>query len=87
MMARTAPRRIEMKTIWVEGKVDADGVLRLEIPMGTAEAGRPIRVTATPLPWPLTPEEYRQAILSTAGGWVGDFERPPQGEYEQREPL
>lgn len=76
-----------MNSIEVEGKVDSDGVLRLEIPVGVAEAGRPVRVTTTLLPWPLSPEEYRRAILSTAGGWVGEFERAPQGDYEQREPL
>ncbi|HYH67522.1 MAG TPA: hypothetical protein VD866_22690 [Urbifossiella sp.] len=71
-----------MKRIEVERKVDADGVLRLEIPMGAAEAGRPVRVTATALPWPLTPEEYRRAVLAP-GGWVGSFERDTQ---EQPEP-
>ena len=36
---------------------------------------------------PLSPEEWRQRILETAGKWQGEFERPEQGEYEQREPL
>jgi hypothetical protein len=36
---------------------------------------------------PLSPDEWRQRILETAGKWRGPFERPKQGEYEQREPL
>jgi len=38
-------------------------------------------------PPPPSPEEWRQRILETAGKWQGEFERPEQGEYEQREPL
>ena len=61
-----------MKSIWVEGKVAADGVLRLEIPLGVAEAGRPIRVTATPLPWPISQEEYQRIVKELAGSWGDD---------------
>ena len=35
----------------------------------------------------LSPNEWRQRILETAGKWQGPFEQPEQGEYEQREPL
>jgi len=35
----------------------------------------------------LSPDEWRQRILETAGKWQGEFERPQQGEYEQRESL
>src|SRR4029078_7304408 len=33
------------------------------------------------------PGDWRQLILETAGQWQGAFERPEQGEYEQRESL
>jgi hypothetical protein len=36
---------------------------------------------------PMTQEEWRAWVDSMAGTWQGEFERPPQGEYEQREPL
>ena len=49
-----------MAPIVVERKVDADGVLRLEIP---AAAGRSVRVTV-------------EDVVETAGGWLGDSERP-----------
>ena len=35
----------------------------------------------------MTQEEWRAFIARTAGSWQGEFERPPQGEYEVREPL
>ena len=38
-------------------------------------------------PSPLSPDEWKRRILETAGKWQGEFERPEQGEYEQREPL
>jgi hypothetical protein len=36
---------------------------------------------------PMTQEEWRVWVDSMAGAWQGEFERPPQGEYEEREPL
>lgn len=34
---------------------------------------------------PQWPKGYFEAVV---GGWLGDdLERPPQGDYEQREPL
>ncbi len=46
------------------------------------------QVTVEPLgPSAPSPEEWRRRILDTAGQWQGEFERPEQGEYEQREPL
>jgi hypothetical protein len=32
-------------------------------------------------------EAWRQFVSSTAGAWQGDFERPEQGGYEQRDEL
>lgn len=36
---------------------------------------------------PLSPEEWRKFVEDTAGTWQGNFERPPQGEFETRETL
>jgi hypothetical protein len=36
---------------------------------------------------PLSPDEWRRLLLETAGKWYGEFERPEQGAYEEREPL
>jgi hypothetical protein len=35
----------------------------------------------------MTPEEWAAFLDRTAGMWQGEFERPPQGDYEVREPL
>lgn len=77
-----------MDRMIVHSRVGADGVLNLVIPIGKAEADTEIQVTIEPLPRPaLTQEEWRKFVLSTAGAWQGDLERPEQGEYEQRDEL
>jgi hypothetical protein len=71
-------------------RVGADGVLTL--PLGAANANQVVRVTvetveaAPPRP-PMNREEWLQFIENTAGKWEGELERPPQGEYEERDPL
>jgi hypothetical protein len=76
-----------MSRVEVVSKVGIDGVLRLEVPLPPAEAGRDVRVTVEPLPRPMTQDEWRSFVLRTAGTWQGEFERPEQGEYEERDPL
>ncbi|HYT90827.1 MAG TPA: hypothetical protein VEL76_19110 [Gemmataceae bacterium] len=77
-----------MTRIVVTSKVGSDGVLHLTLPLEDAIAGQDVRVTVEPVAGPApTPEEWRRAVLATAGQWQGDFERPPQGDYEEREPL
>ncbi len=39
------------------------------------------------LPAPKTQAEWAAWVASMAGAWQGEFERPPQGEYEERESL
>jgi len=66
--------------------VDADGVLRVNVPVGTAEAQREMRVTVEPAGGRTLPqEEYEELIRSTAGAWQGELERPDQGEFEIRD--
>jgi hypothetical protein len=77
-----------MTRIVVRSKVGHDGVLRLSLPVGAADADQEVRVTVEPAGPPgLSADEWRRAVLATAGRWQGEFERPPQGEYEEREPL
>jgi hypothetical protein len=71
---------------------DADGVLSVVLPLGLAEANQEFRVTVEPIRKkpPMTVEqkaEWHAWVHRMAGSWQGDFERPPQGEYEEREPL
>jgi len=77
-----------MNRVIVKTRIDADGVLRVTIPLTPEDANREVEVTIEPTgPPPMTQEEWRQFIMSTAGTWQGEFERPEQGEFEEREPL
>jgi hypothetical protein len=77
-----------MTPIVVQSRVNSEGVLHLDMPVGLEQADKEVRVTVEPLPaGPVSQDEWHRAILSTAGKWQGEFERPEQGEYEQREPL
>ena len=79
-----------VKTIETSQQADSDKVLRLAIPV--EQAGRLYHVVIM-----LEPEDEMGKptltdwppgfIESTAGAWVGELERPPQGEFEKREEL
>ena len=75
----------------VKSKVGSDGVLHLSLPVGLADAGEDVQVTVEsygPLPdKSQTPEVWRSWVQEMAGSWRGDFERPPQDDYEERESL
>jgi len=77
-----------MDRIVVKSRVGSNGILQLDLPVGLADAGREVQITVEPIgPPALSPDEWRRRNLETAGKWQGEFERPEQGEYEQREPL
>jgi hypothetical protein len=79
-----------METIQVQSRVGPDGVLKLSLPLGPADANRDVVVTiqslsAAPaqvvMPWDTFLDE-------TYGSCAGlGLERAPQGDYEKREPL
>jgi hypothetical protein len=77
-----------MNRIVVKSKVSSDGVLHLNLAVGQAEADKEVRVIVEPITsTPMSQEEWRRQILSTAGQWQGEFDRPELGEYEERELL
>jgi hypothetical protein len=77
-----------MERMVVKSTVSNDGVLHLTLPVGIDEANKEVQVTVEPLPPPpMSQDDWRELVLSTGGKWQGDFKRPEQGEYEQREPL
>jgi hypothetical protein len=78
---------IIMSRIVVHAKAGPDGTLHLDIPLGREQADREVQVVIEPVPKRMTQAAYAAWVRSMAGTWQGDFERPPQGEYEQREPL
>jgi hypothetical protein len=74
--------------IVLKSRVDSNGILHFSLPVGSANADQEVQVTVEPVGGAtLSSDEWRRQILETAGKWQGDFERPEQGEYEQREPL
>jgi hypothetical protein len=78
-----------MNRMVVHSRVGADGILNIVLPIGKADADREVQVTVDPVgPSPMTQEEWRSFVLSTAGS-ISDpsFVRHEQGEYEAREEL
>jgi hypothetical protein len=76
-----------MNRMVVKARVASDGSLHLDVPLGVEAAGKEVRVTVEPIPSAVSQEEWRAWVQSMAGSWQGDFERPPHGELEEREPL
>ncbi len=77
-----------MNRIVLKSRVDSNGVLHLDLPVGLDVADREVQITIEPVrPAPMSQEEWQHWVDETAGKWQGEFERPEQGEYEQREPM
>jgi hypothetical protein len=78
-----------MNRVMVKSKVSSDGILHLSLPLGLKEANQDVNVTVEPSTpaKAMTQEEWGAWVESMAGTWQGEFERPSQGEYEEREPL
>jgi hypothetical protein len=77
-----------MTRIKLKAKVGADGVLRVDVPIGNADANREVELTIEPASSGAAADaDYQEFLRTTAGAWRGEFERPPQGDYETREPL
>jgi hypothetical protein len=65
--------------------VGSDGILKLEIPVGITNVDYEVVITPRPT---LSRNEWLAFIDRTAGSLADDpIERPPQGEYDVREPL
>ncbi len=72
----------------VTTQIRDDGVLRLDIPFGMADAGRTVKIVIDADGVPSkTQQEYWDFLDQTAGAWQGEFERPPQGDFESRDSL
>ncbi len=63
-----------------------DGVLKFDRPLPLDEHAH-VTVRIEPRVSRISREQWQAMVLSTAGKWEGEFERPEQGDYEQREPL
>lgn len=76
-----------MTRITMNSTVGADGTLTLTLP--PENAGQDVRITieSATRKVAMTQDEWRAWVAGMAGTWQGEFERPPQGEYEERESL
>lgn len=74
-----------MQTIRLDTRVGRDGILRLELPLDVADADIEVLVVVQPREKRRWPPGYFER---TAGSLADDpIERPPQGEYEERDAL
>ena len=77
-----------MAPIHLKAKVGPDGVLHLDVPVGTDEANHEVDVTVRPARPTMTQEEWHKFIAETAGSITDPtFRRHNQGEFEQRDAL
>lgn len=80
-----------MQSITLRSHVGPDGILHLMVPVGVTDKDLEVMVIYQPLEYELTktPEElgWPPGFFERTAGTIPDLERPPQGEYEAREPL
>lgn len=61
-------------------------MLRIVVPVGSAEAERPMQVTIESIPTEVAgSKSYINWLDHIAGQWQGEFERLPAADFEQRE--
>jgi hypothetical protein len=79
-----------MNRMVLHSVVGPDGVLHITVPIGKEFADQEVQVTIDPAragAASMTQEEWREFVLSTAGAWQGDLERPEQLQYQERDDL
>ena len=69
-------------------RVGADGILNVSVPVGKADAHRPVQVIIEPADIGLdTGGDYGAWLNGLSGRWQGDFVRDDEGTFESRESL
>jgi hypothetical protein len=77
-----------MNSIVLQSTSGPDGKLHLEVSVGAPNTEFEVELVLRPKAKPTTTQaEYAAWVEALAGTWQGPFERPPQGEFEQRESL
>jgi hypothetical protein len=74
----------------VQSNVGADGVLHLDVPVGTADANRQVQVTIEPLssaPENMSVGDWLDWLKANYGTWQGPFERAEPLPLEERMSL
>jgi hypothetical protein len=73
-----------MNRMTIRSRVGADGVLRVNVPVGAAEADREMQVTIEPVARPAMTQQEWEAFVDSTAGSIRDpsFVRHEQGDYE-----
>lgn len=66
---------------------DVDVVLVVSESTQTRPANAPANGAPEGVAGPMDAAAWNQFVDETAGAWEGEFVRPPQGEFEEREPF
>ncbi len=82
-----------MTHLELRARIGPDGILTLNVPIGMSEANREVKVVVETAETdagdsaPQTRAEWSKFVEETAGAWLGDLDRPPQGVLEVRDEL
>lgn len=74
-----------MVSVQVKSRVAPDGILELRIPTNLPEGEVEVVLVIQPLSASETGGWPPGFFERTAGAWKGELDRPPQGEFENRE--
>jgi hypothetical protein len=79
------------KVIELHETSGADAIVRVAIPVDEATKGYRLQIRIVPEPSPPVERDANGWPVgffeNTAGKWIGELERDPQGEYEERDPF
>lgn len=78
-----------MNRLVLTSRVGSDGTLRLDVPLGLAEADHEVRVTVEPVAnqKSVSTTEWEAWVDEMAGSLQGEFQRPPHCDFEVRDSL
>jgi hypothetical protein len=76
-----------MTRVILHSKVDPDGILRLNVPVGVVDADREMLVTIEPANSVNDSQGYAAWLDAMAGSWQGEFERLPAASFDSRDSL
>lgn len=77
-----------MQSVKIQSQTDADGILKLEVPLGLSNAEFEVLIVVQPLN--STPKrQWPPGFFDRTAGSLADdpIERPPQGDFEVRDEL
>ena len=80
-----------MTHLELRARIGPDGILTLNVPVGISEANREVKVIVESAEAAVrkakneVSDEWARFVDETAGAWMGELERPEQGELETRD--